>query len=53
MELNTHAYNDYIASLFAPQDSALSETIAEMERESHRVRPGGSPPVVTAPPSPT
>lgn len=34
MELNTHAYNDYIASLFAPQDDALSGTIAEMERES-------------------
>jgi len=33
MELDTHAYNDYVASLFAPQDSALSETIAEMERE--------------------
>ncbi len=34
MELNTRAYNDYIASLFAPQDLALSETIAEMEREN-------------------
>jgi len=34
MELNTHAYNDYIASLFAPQDSALSDTLAEMEREN-------------------
>ena len=34
MELNTHAYNDYIASLFAPQDSILSETLAEMEREN-------------------
>jgi DNA-binding PadR family transcriptional regulator len=34
MELNTRAYNDYIASLFAPQDSALSETLAEMEREN-------------------
>jgi caffeoyl-CoA O-methyltransferase len=34
MELNTHAYNDYIASLFAPQDSALRETLGEMERES-------------------
>jgi len=33
MELNTRAYNDYIASLFAPQDSALAETLAEMERE--------------------
>lgn len=34
MELNTRAYNDYIASLFAPPDSALTEAIAEMERES-------------------
>ncbi len=34
MEINTHAYNDYIASLFAPQDSALTETIAEMQREN-------------------
>ena len=33
MELNTHAYNDYIAALFAPQDAALTDTIAEMERE--------------------
>lgn len=33
MELDTRAYNDYIAALFAPQDAALSETIAEMERE--------------------
>ena len=33
MELDTRAYNDYIASLFAPQDAALSETISEMERE--------------------
>lgn len=33
MELNTHAYNSYIASLFAPQDTALSDTLAEMERE--------------------
>ena len=33
MELDTHAYDSYIASLFAPQDSALTETIAEMERE--------------------
>ncbi len=33
MELNTRAYNDYIASLFAPQDSALRDTIAEMARE--------------------
>lgn len=34
MELDTHAYNDYITSLFAPQDAALSETLAEMEREN-------------------
>lgn len=34
MELNTHAYNDYIASLFAPQDSALSDTLTVMEREN-------------------
>ena len=33
MELNTHAYNDYIASLFAPQDAALTDSLAEMERE--------------------
>ena len=33
MELNTRAYNDYIASLFAPQDSSLTSAIAEMERE--------------------
>jgi predicted O-methyltransferase YrrM len=33
MEQNTHAYGDYIASLFAPQDAALAHTIAEMERE--------------------
>jgi predicted O-methyltransferase YrrM len=33
MELDTRAYNDYIASLFAPQDSALTETLAEMARE--------------------
>lgn len=33
MELNTHAYNDYIAALFAPQDSVLTATLAEMERE--------------------
>lgn len=32
---NTHKnYNDYIASLFAPQDDALTETLAEMQRES-------------------
>ncbi len=34
MEINTHIYNDYIASLFAPQDDALAETIAEMQREN-------------------
>ena len=33
MELNTRGYNDYIASLFAPQDDALTETIGEMQRE--------------------
>lgn len=33
MELDTHAYNHYIASLFAPQDDALTATLAEMERE--------------------
>jgi len=36
MELDTRAYNDYIASLFAPQDAALTETLAEMEREGVR-----------------
>jgi len=36
MELDTHAYNDYIGALFAPQDSALTETLAEMEREDVR-----------------
>lgn len=34
MELNTHAYNEYIAALFAPQDAALAETISEMQREN-------------------
>jgi predicted O-methyltransferase YrrM len=34
MELDTHAYNDYIASLFAPQEDALTETVAEMVREN-------------------
>jgi caffeoyl-CoA O-methyltransferase len=34
MELDTRAFNDYIASLFAPQDAALSETLAEMGREN-------------------
>lgn len=33
MELNTGAYNNYIASLFAPQDAALTEALAEMGRE--------------------
>jgi caffeoyl-CoA O-methyltransferase len=33
MELDTQAYDNYIASQFAPQDAALSETVAEMERE--------------------
>ena len=37
MELDTHAYNSYIASLFAPQDAALSRTLAEMEREGIRM----------------
>lgn len=36
MEINTHIINEYIASLFAPQDAALTETIAEMERENVR-----------------
>ena len=36
MELDTHAYNNYIASLFAPQDAALNGTLAEMERECIR-----------------
>lgn len=34
MEINTHIYNEYIAALFAPQDDALTETIAEMKREN-------------------
>jgi predicted O-methyltransferase YrrM len=33
MELETGAYNNYIGSLFAPQDAALTETLSEMERE--------------------
>ena len=33
MEIQTHAYGDYIARLFAPQDLVLEETIAEMKRE--------------------
>jgi len=32
MENSYENYNDYIASLFAPQDDALTETIAEMQR---------------------
>jgi predicted O-methyltransferase YrrM len=36
MELNTHVYDEYIASLFAPQDEVLNATLAEMERESIR-----------------
>jgi predicted O-methyltransferase YrrM len=34
MENNTQQYNEYIASLFAPQDAALTEAIAEMKREN-------------------
>ncbi len=37
MELDTDAHNDYIAALFAPQDAALTETLAEMERETFAV----------------
>ena len=33
MELDTRAYNDYIAALFAPQDAALTGAIAQMEKE--------------------
>ena len=33
-ELNTHAYSDYIAALFSPEDAALTETRAEMAREN-------------------
>src|SRR5947209_4938423 len=33
MDLNTHAYNEYITFLFAPEDHALKETVREMERE--------------------
>ena len=33
MELNTRAYDDYAASMFAPQDAVLAEALAEMERE--------------------
>ncbi len=31
---NTQIYNDYIAALFAPQDAALTQTLAEMKREN-------------------
>jgi predicted O-methyltransferase YrrM len=34
MELNTGAFNHYMATLFAPQDAGLSGAIAEMEREN-------------------
>lgn len=37
IEPTTNDYNTYIASLFAPQDTALSETISEMEREGVRM----------------
>lgn len=37
MELNTYAYNEYIASLFSPQDSALTKAIAEMKHEGVRM----------------
>jgi caffeoyl-CoA O-methyltransferase len=36
MELDTGAYDQYIASLFAPQDTYLTETLQEMERENLR-----------------
>jgi predicted O-methyltransferase YrrM len=36
MELNTYSYDEYITSLFAPQDAALAGAIAEMEREDVR-----------------
>lgn len=36
MELDTVAYDSYITSLFAPQDLALTETLAEMENEGVR-----------------
>ncbi len=36
MELDTGAYDAYIAELFAPQDAALTETLALMERENVR-----------------
>ena len=34
MELDTHAYNNYIAGLFSPEDDALTKTRAEMAREN-------------------
>lgn len=34
MEPSTKGYDDYIASLFAPSDDALTEALAEMEREN-------------------
>lgn len=34
MEINTHAYHEYIVSLFAPQDASLLETLEEMKREN-------------------
>ncbi|BCM89930.1 putative O-methyltransferase/MSMEI_4947 [Abditibacteriota bacterium] len=34
MEPSNRTYNDYIASLFAPQDTALAETVAQMQREN-------------------
>ena len=36
MELDTQAYDNYITFLFAPQDDALTESLAEMEREGVR-----------------
>jgi len=34
METPTHFYNEYITGLFAPQDAALTATLAEMRREN-------------------
>ena len=31
---NTHIFNEYIAGLFAPQDEALVESLAQMKREN-------------------
>jgi caffeoyl-CoA O-methyltransferase len=36
MTIDTGAYNDYIASLFAAQDTTLSESLAEADREQLR-----------------